>query len=155
MCINKEYPDIFGLNDTFVFAYILDIDGGYTEWSKWTECTSTCGGGTKRRSRTCTKPTPKNNGKTCVKQNLGPPIQTESCNTKKCGKNIAVVIKILVFRPFQFQEKEKTNSCCFARCAIIPRYIKVSVSCNSLSVAVLQIRYLDQSARIRTVDYIT
>ena len=96
MFSNKEYPYIFGSNDTFVLASILDIDGGYTEWSKWTECTATCGGGTKRRSRTCTKPKPKNNGKTCVEQQLGPPVETENCNTKKCGKNITVVVSLAV-----------------------------------------------------------
>ena len=89
VCSNKEY--VLRLNCNFVLAYILDIDGGYTEWSKWTECTATCGGGTRRHSRTCTKPKPKNNGKTCVKQKLGPPVETEECNTKKCGKNITVI----------------------------------------------------------------
>lgn len=91
--LTKNINTFFGLKNTFVFACILDIDGGYTEWSKWTECTATCGGGTRRHSRTCTRPKPKNNGKTCVKQKLGPAIETENCNTKKCGKNITVLFR--------------------------------------------------------------
>lgn len=74
------------MNCNLVFVCILDIDGGYTEWTEWTECTATCGGGTKRRSRTCTNPSPKNKGKTCIEQGLEPE-ETEDCNTQDCRKN--------------------------------------------------------------------
>ena len=75
------------MNCNFLFVYILDIDGGYTEWTEWTECTATCGGGTKRRSRNCTNPSPKNKGKTCIEQEqLGPPEESKECNTDECRK---------------------------------------------------------------------
>ena len=74
-----------------MLVHILDIDGGYTEWSEWTECTATCGGGTRRHSRACTNPSPKNKGKTCIEQELGPPKETEDCNTQECGKNMTVI----------------------------------------------------------------
>ncbi|KAM7452303.1 hypothetical protein ABFA07_000467 [Porites harrisoni] len=61
------------------------IDGGYTEWSKWSECSATCGGGVRSRTRTCTNPSPKNGGKTCLEQDLGPAKETEKCNTDPCG----------------------------------------------------------------------
>ncbi|CAH3032611.1 unnamed protein product, partial [Porites lobata] len=60
------------------------IDGGYTEWSKWSECSATCGGGVRSRTRTCTNPSPKNGGKTCLEQDLGPAKETEKCNTDPC-----------------------------------------------------------------------
>ena len=66
---------------------LADIDGGFTEWSEWSECSATCGGGTHHRSRTCTNPPPKNDGKPCSEQvNLGPPKETENCNTQDCRK---------------------------------------------------------------------
>ena len=75
------------MNCNFLFVYILDIDGGYTEWTEWTECTATCGGGTKRRSRNCTNPSPKNKGKTCIEQEqLGLPEESKECNTHECRK---------------------------------------------------------------------
>ncbi|XP_066028698.1 coadhesin [Pocillopora verrucosa] len=61
-----------------------DIDGGYTEWSEWSECTATCGGGSRSHSRTCTNPSPKNKGKTCIEQDLGPNMESEECNTQDC-----------------------------------------------------------------------
>ena len=60
------------------------VDGGYSEWSVWTECTATCGGGTRMHNRTCNKPTPENGGKTCVDQGLGSEVETQLCNTQSC-----------------------------------------------------------------------
>ncbi|XP_061197855.1 SCO-spondin-like isoform X2 [Saccostrea echinata] len=42
------------------------VDGGFSEWSTWTQCSRTCGSGTKTRSRTCTNPVPTNNGRNCT-----------------------------------------------------------------------------------------
>ena len=83
---------IKGTRSSFKFLLIwhlilVDIDGGFTEWSEWSECSATCGGGTHHRSRTCTNPPPKNDGKPCSEQvNLGLPKETENCNTQDCRK---------------------------------------------------------------------
>merc|ERR1719494_843167 len=60
------------------------INAGYTLWSDWSECSETCGGGTTKRNRFCTKPEPKYGGKTCKGRNLGNDVQTKSCNTQDC-----------------------------------------------------------------------
>lgn len=65
---------------------VADIDGGYTEWSEWSDCSATCGGGVRTHSRTCTNPAPKNDGKTCIEQDLGLPEETGECNTQDCRK---------------------------------------------------------------------
>ena len=64
------------------------IDGNYTEWTEWTDCSATCGGGFQARSRKCTNPPPQNGGKNCVE--LGPANQTHECNTDPCRKFILV-----------------------------------------------------------------
>ncbi|XP_061196679.1 MAM and LDL-receptor class A domain-containing protein 2-like [Saccostrea echinata] len=56
------------------------IDGGYTEWSDWSTCTVSCGGGTQTRTRTCTNPTPTNGGAECE----GESGQIQNCNTYGC-----------------------------------------------------------------------
>ena len=68
------------------FTPITDEDGGYTEWSEWSECSATCGGGSRTHSRTCTNPPVKNGGKTCEEQDLGPAEESEECNTQECRK---------------------------------------------------------------------
>ncbi|XP_053396768.1 ADAMTS-like protein 1 isoform X6 [Mercenaria mercenaria] len=62
------------------FETACPVDGGYTDWSAWTACTKTCGGGSRGRSRTCTNPTPQNDGLPCN----GSSSQTEDCNTNTC-----------------------------------------------------------------------
>merc|ERR1712002_1041560 len=52
------------------------VDG---EWSAWTECSKSCGGGKKKR--TCTNPAPKYGGADCEKGYDG---DEKSCNTEKC-----------------------------------------------------------------------
>ncbi|CAH3172036.1 unnamed protein product [Porites lobata] len=42
-----------------------DVDGGFSEWSSWTQCSKSCGGGVKVRERSCTNPPPKGNGQKC------------------------------------------------------------------------------------------
>ncbi|XP_020625288.1 coadhesin-like [Orbicella faveolata] len=58
------------------------IDGNYTEWSEWTDCSITCGGGSQSRSRKCTNPPPQYGGKNC--DELGPTNQTQECNPDPC-----------------------------------------------------------------------
>ncbi|KAL9951953.1 hypothetical protein ACROYT_G044713 [Oculina patagonica] len=57
------------------------IDGGYTDWSA-SECSVTCGGGTKTLTRTCTNPPPSNGGKDC--RELGPAEKKVPCNKEEC-----------------------------------------------------------------------
>ena len=58
------------------------IDGNYTEWTKWSDCSASCGGGSQTRTRTCTNPPPQYGGKNC--EELGPDNQTQECNPDPC-----------------------------------------------------------------------
>ncbi|KAI8512763.1 Thrombospondin type 1 repeat-containing protein [Branchiostoma belcheri] len=46
------------------------IDGGWGEWTDWTECSHTCGIGTRKRTRKCDNPPPQNGGKDCEGQDM-------------------------------------------------------------------------------------
>ncbi|XP_048584552.1 SCO-spondin isoform X3 [Nematostella vectensis] len=61
------------------------INGGYSPWSNWTQCSVTCGNGTKTRSRNCTNPRPLHGGNNCT--NLGPNNQTIKCDLPACPVN--------------------------------------------------------------------
>lgn len=59
-----------------------DVDGDYSNWSQWTECSKTCGGGEKTRERSCTNPPRQGNGRPCE----GEPEESVECNKNPCDE---------------------------------------------------------------------
>ena len=58
----------------------ISVDGGWSGYDEWTECTETCGTGTQTRTRTCTNPAPLYGGADCT----GTAEETQDCNTQLC-----------------------------------------------------------------------
>ncbi|ESO90016.1 hypothetical protein LOTGIDRAFT_147847 [Lottia gigantea] len=56
------------------------MDGTWGEWSDFSDCSTTCGGGTQNRTRLCDNPEPSNGGATCSP----PGSETRSCNLISC-----------------------------------------------------------------------
>jgi len=56
------------------------VDGGYSDYGDWSECSAKCGGGTQTRTRTCTNPAPAHGGAECV----GDSSETQACNEAPC-----------------------------------------------------------------------
>ncbi|CAH1791207.1 unnamed protein product [Owenia fusiformis] len=54
------------------------VQGGWGPWGLWTQCTSTCGAGVRKRSRFCDSPMPKNT------RCHGSYYEAELCNTQRC-----------------------------------------------------------------------
>ena len=76
-CCGCCFSHTFLLNyDSFVSL----VDGGFSEWGNYTECSATCGGGNQMRMRTCTNPVPLNGGKPCV----GLTTESKECNMQEC-----------------------------------------------------------------------
>ena len=61
------------------------VNGHWSPWGQYSQCTKTCGGGSRYRTRACDNPAPSSGGKHCT----GPSQQTNTCNTQGCpGKYI-------------------------------------------------------------------
>uniref|UniRef100_A0A3Q3JQP1 Peptidase M12B domain-containing protein n=1 Tax=Monopterus albus TaxID=43700 RepID=A0A3Q3JQP1_MONAL len=69
------------------------VDGGWSSWGPWQQCSRTCGGGVEFSYRECTDPMPQNGGKYCEGQR----VQYQSCNTQP-------------WKSFREEQCEKYNS---------------------------------------------
>ena len=58
----------------------ISVNGGFSNWSEWSPCTPTCGGGTQNRTRDCTNPPPANGGANCT----GAVAEARNCNATDC-----------------------------------------------------------------------
>ncbi|XP_039591708.1 hemicentin-1 isoform X2 [Polypterus senegalus] len=56
------------------------VDGNWSEWSTWEECTRTCGQGNRTRVRSCTNPSSQHGGKACE----GKAVDLLVCNVRPC-----------------------------------------------------------------------
>jgi len=55
------------------------IDGGWSDFGDWSECSAECGGGTQERTRECNNPAPEG-GADCA----GDASESRACNTQEC-----------------------------------------------------------------------
>ncbi|KAK7094973.1 hypothetical protein V1264_006443 [Littorina saxatilis] len=56
------------------------VHGNWAAWGGWGSCSLTCGGGQRKRFRTCSNPAPSNNGRPC----LGSAENMDRCNVTPC-----------------------------------------------------------------------
>ncbi|CAG2241794.1 unnamed protein product [Mytilus edulis] len=59
---------------------IAMVDGSWSDWDNWTECSVSCGNGTIQRRRACADPLPDNGGKLCE----GSDTEIEICSLEHC-----------------------------------------------------------------------
>lgn len=72
-CVGVAYTN-------YVYRITHPVDGNFSAWSDWSQCSASCGGGQKTRTRACNNPPPSKCGKTC----LGDKQEAVSCNTQSC-----------------------------------------------------------------------
>eukprot|EP00493_Phyllostaurus_siculus_P024290 UN24629 len=58
------------------------VNGGFSNWQRWTECDKECGTGFQHRERNCDSPKPSGSGKDCSE--LGVYSESKACKKKDC-----------------------------------------------------------------------
>jgi len=88
-CVDSADTECIGKDHTnYIYQLVKEnttskvTNGGYSDWTSWTGCSKSCGGGVKARSRTCTNPSPSVGGKDCV--HLGESEELTTCNNQAC-----------------------------------------------------------------------
>ena len=64
----------------FVSVELVEVDGGWSNFGDWSECSAECDGGFQPRTRLCNNPAPGNGGAYCDGVNFG----IQACNTHQC-----------------------------------------------------------------------
>ncbi|XP_078666385.1 semaphorin-5A-like isoform X2 [Branchiostoma floridae x Branchiostoma belcheri] len=113
------------------------VNGGWSDWSSWSNCSVACGVGTETRNRTCTNPAPANGGADCV----GPDQETQACDTEVPCPETAITCEhdtlqlscsegqTLFIVNANFGRTSASNSCpCYTDCSTVCRAV------NSLTV---------------------
>ena len=83
LCRRGCYPKYICIASFTILLY-LSVNGGWSNWTDWTECSLTCDpGGVQTRERNCSNPMPAFGGNDCV----GDSVETKQCNKRPCPGN--------------------------------------------------------------------
>lgn len=90
-CLHKgSVSQLQGLLVTSI-CFHFSVDGSFSDWSSWSQCSVTCHNGTQQRNRSCSNPPPANGGKQCE----GSTQETQICSYEMCPKQGK---RLLVFK---------------------------------------------------------
>ena len=73
--------------------FCMSVNGSWSSWGIWSDCSQSCGGGSQTRRRACTSPSPSNGGVGCP----GRDVQNRSCNGNGCPGTICKTVKYSAF----------------------------------------------------------
>uniref|UniRef100_UPI00398F37F4 SCO-spondin-like n=1 Tax=Pristiophorus japonicus TaxID=55135 RepID=UPI00398F37F4 len=61
---------------------LCDVNGDWSDWTPWSDCSTSCGGGAQHRFRFCSNPPASGNGLPCI----GPDQDVTPCNVQQCSR---------------------------------------------------------------------
>ncbi|XP_025089505.1 zinc metalloproteinase nas-36-like isoform X1 [Pomacea canaliculata] len=66
-----------------VYSFNGDVDGGWSQWTEWGQCSRSCGGGQQYRYRRCNSPPPTGRGQPC---------QGHDAENTRCGNQVCEIV---------------------------------------------------------------
>jgi len=119
-----------------LFCVYIPVDGGWSDWSAWSECSSSgCGRGVAVRHRTCTRPTPSVGARFCQ----GSAVSTRHCQ-RICSSDNGMD------RGVNDEGKFKGT---FVRHAVVTTTIRLPFDCNSTALRPFDKPRHDRAAALR------
>ncbi|XP_032777784.2 semaphorin-5A isoform X1 [Daphnia magna] len=83
LCVGPDRDEIYcPSNPPCPVKSIPPIDGQWSDWGDWSECTASCGGGFRSRLRRCDNPPPQHGGTDCS----GCGVEYQTCNVHSCSE---------------------------------------------------------------------
>ena len=67
------------------YSCVVTVDGGFSPWTEWSECSKSCGWGYQSRDRECNAPEPSRGGKDCT--SWGDSNELQACMIVECPGN--------------------------------------------------------------------
>ena len=136
------------------------VNGGWSEWSPWTDCSLTCDIGQRTRYRLCDSPSPSNGGQNCSFDSSSG-LQTVNCKvddcpspapsswtqwtswsncSRTCGTGLASRTRQCIESMFCEGNNTEVNSCFIADCPGQPRFFKLSLSLFAIFTSICYVR---------------
>ena len=86
----------YTIHTFYTCIYTFSVHGGWSGWSDWGTCSSTCGVGLRRRDRSCDSPGPSKDGNHCNGDNINYDICIGADCHGKLFLLLSLVLRILV-----------------------------------------------------------
>lgn len=84
---------MLGCHETQMSTFFFQVDGQWGDWTEWTTCSTSCDGGSRRRTRMCNDPLPACDGLPCNGTNT----ETEDCNVDLSCKLRQMLLYVVIY----------------------------------------------------------
>ncbi|XP_073987775.1 uncharacterized protein isoform X3 [Rhodnius prolixus] len=128
-------------------CYLNDcpVNGGWSEWEPWSQCSAGCGLGTQSRSRACSSPPVLGGGQPCI----GPITHLRHCFVQPCKYSGELIRREPLTKDFT------KKSCCFVRLFLEAGYLVLSARMSRCYLSLITVQKIEHEKWTEVLIMIT